>query len=297
MLDIVRQQKIETVFLDGSNLGELARAVKRTSPDTRVVAFFHNVEARFFWGALRKSRSAKASAVLAANYVAERKAVRYSDVLIALSARDSVLLGRLYGRNATHISPIAVADRFSARPTEVGRVQEAYLLFVGGAFYANQEGISWYARHVAPRIALKTVVVGHGMEAMKAELEKTGNMEVVGPVESLAPWYRDALAVVAPIFDGSGMKTKVAEALMHGKRVIGTAEAFSGYENLDDRAGVLCRTAGDFKSAAAMVHRDHPLPFDTELRRVYLQTYGADALKRRLAAALGVVVPSARTPD
>ena len=40
---------------------------------------------------------------------------------------------------------------------------------------------------------------------------------VVGEVESLAQWYHDAYFVVAPIFDGSGMKTKVAEALMYGK--------------------------------------------------------------------------------
>ena len=35
----------------------------------------------------------------------------------------------------------------------------------------------------------------------------------------------------SPIFYGSGMKTKVAEALMHGKRIIGTNNAFAGYDN------------------------------------------------------------------
>ena len=47
---------------------------------------------------------------------------------------------------------------------------------------------------------------------------------------SLAPHLAAGAAlVIAPIFDGSGMKTKVAEALMHGKHVVGTPEAFSGY--------------------------------------------------------------------
>lgn len=36
--------------------------------------------------------------------------------------------------------------------------------------------------------------------------------------------------MVMPIFSGSGMKVKTAEALMYGKFLIGTKEAFEGYE-------------------------------------------------------------------
>ena len=76
------------LFIDGSNLGAAARAIKRTCPRVRVVTFFHNVEARFFLGALRAKPTAKAFGVLLAHYRAERLAVRWSDTIVCLSARD-----------------------------------------------------------------------------------------------------------------------------------------------------------------------------------------------------------------
>lgn len=282
---LIRSAPTRQVFIDGSNLGEVARAVKQRFPDVEVLTFFHNVEARFFLGSLRQTRSPRAVGVLLANYLAERKAVRNSDKLVTLSERDSLLLGKLYGRRATHVAPMALRDRSGDFEPE-GSPEAKFALFVGGAFYANQAGIAWYADEVAPRLRIKTYVVGHGLEQMKERLEKSGTIEVVGSVPSLAGWYRRAHVVVAPIFDGSGMKTKVAEALMFGKRVIGSPEAFSGYEDALPAAGEVCRTADEFVAA---LHRSLEVPFcamDTRLRALYERNYSYPAARQRLQQIL-----------
>jgi glycosyltransferase involved in cell wall biosynthesis len=287
LLTLIQSSPTRQVFIDGSNLGEVARAVKQLFPDVEVVTFFHNVEARFFLGALRQTPNLRALGVLLANYLAERKAVHHSDKLVTLSERDSLLLRRIYGRHATHVTPMALRDRSGDFIPE-GVPEEKFALFVGGAFYANQAGIAWYADQVAPRLRIKTYVVGHGLEKMKERLEKSGTIEVVGSVPSLAGWYRHAHVVVAPIFDGSGMKTKVAEALMFGKRVIGTPEAFSGYEDALPVAGEICRTAEDFVAA---LHRSLEEPFcalDEKLRALYERNYSYPAARQRLDQILAV---------
>ena len=81
------------------------------------------------------------------------------------------------------------------------------MLFVGGGFYANRAGIRWFAREVAPAINLPTLVVGYGLDDLREELERSGNVQLIGAVESLEPWYLIAKAAIAPIFAGSGMKT------------------------------------------------------------------------------------------
>ena len=91
----IRQRGIRKVIVDGSNLGALVAAIKSRCPGVEVSTFFHNCEARFFWGALREHRTLRSLGVLFANYLAERRAVRYSDKLICLSERDSSLLRRL----------------------------------------------------------------------------------------------------------------------------------------------------------------------------------------------------------
>lgn len=285
----IKHSGARQVFLDGSNLGRLAEGIKQATTDVEVLTFFHNCEARFFLGALKSKRTPRALGVLMANYVAERLAVRHSNKLICLNERDSGQLLRLYGRGATHLSAMALRDRLPASPeTIIPPASSPYALFVGGTFYANQTGIAWFAKSVAARAPIKTYVVGKGFELHKKQLEQHHNIEVIGAVDDLAPWYLGAQFVVAPIFDGSGMKTKVAEALMYGKRVIGTAEAFTGYEDVANCIGSICVSPDDFVQAMTEETGRTSTGLDQNLRLIYEQRYSLQAARMRLAAILGV---------
>ena len=285
----IAREGIDRVFLDGSNLGRLAMSIAKAHRHVEILTFFHNVEARFFFGAFRDRKDPHRLGVLIANYLAERRAVRFSHRLVALSARESEGLERLYGRGATDILPMAMEDQLEpGTEADTKPPGEPYLLFVGGSFYANRSGIAWFVDNVAPHIAMRTVIIGHGMDSMQPRLERAGRITVVGAVPRLQDWYRHASAVVAPIFEGSGMKTKVAEALMFGKRIAGTSEAFSGYEGVAARAGWLCDDRDAFIAAVRSVETDPPPPFDSALRRIYEEHYSPDAERRRLAMILGV---------
>lgn len=284
----IQCEKVGQVFVDGSNLGAFAKAVKKELPHVEVSTFFHNVEARFFIGSLRQQKTLRALAVLTVNYLAERYAVSYSDKIICMSQRDSDLLEKVYGRSATHLSPMALQDKMPLIFNQCTKSQQKkFALFVGGIFYANRAGIAWFVQNVVPRISIKICIVGRGFEAYRAELEREGKVQVVGAVDDLAVWYRDAHFVIAPIFDGSGMKTKVAEALMYGKKIIGTPEAFSGYEDDINRAGWCCSTADDFVTAISSAQSELTQAFYPELRSLYEEKYSLPAAVSRLAAVLG----------
>lgn len=289
-LEAIQTENVGKIFVDGSNLGGIVKVIKQRLPQVEISTFFHNVEAWFFLGALRQSKTLRALAVLMVNYLAERKSVRHSDKIICLSAKDSGLLRRLYGRAATHVAPMSMQDKL---PVDIAQTANQphlkFALFVGGAFYANRAGITWFVGQVAPRIDIKIYIVGMGFEAFRDELELAGKVEVVGAVDSLAEWYSKSHFVIAPIFDGSGMKTKVAEALMFGKRIVGTPEAFSGYEDVVDRAGWKCVTSDDFVTAIRQAV-DLPLrSFDPELRALYEEKYSYPAARSRLAGIVGAL--------
>ena len=286
-LQTIQEKNVGKIFVDGSNLGGFTNVAKRRFPHVEMSCFFHNVEARFFLGSLWASKTPRALAVLLANYLAERMAVRYSDKIICLSARDSRLLKRLYGRAATHIAPMALQDKL---PDGLGLIRNTsrgkFALFVGGVFYANRAGITWFVEHVVPLINVRICIVGRGFENFKQELERDGKVEVVGAVDSLAQWYLDSHFVIAPIFDGSGMKTKVAEALMFGKKVIGTPEAFSGYEKIADRVGCVCASADEFVAAIEVADTMVNDPFDSDLRAIFESTFSFPAARARLESIL-----------
>ena len=279
---IIRLKSVNSVFVDGSNFGELVSKIKREFPTVKVYTFFHNVEARFFWGLWRLNKTMHALGVLLANALAERKAVKFSDKIICLSERDSGLLKKLYGRGATHIAPMVLKDMYQASFEEFAtNPPEPFALFVGGVFYANRTGIEWFVREVVPQIHLPIYIVGRGFELLRAELEVPGKVVVVGAVESLADWYRRAQFVIAPIFDGSGMKTKVAEAMMYGKKVIGTPEAFSGYEDVAALVGRVCSNKDEFMAAIQCADKVVSNPFDSEVRAIYEAKYSVSAATAR----------------
>lgn len=288
ILKMVQENRITQVFIDGSNMGEVAAALRSQGGPVKITTFFHNVEARFFLGSLRASWTPRALLVLIANYLAERKAVKHSDVIIALSEADSRGLERTYGRGASLISPLALRDQMTSTQDVDGDIgRGAYVLFVGGAFYANKAGIVWFVDNVAPRIDCETVVVGRGMEELKPDLERPGKVRIVGGVKSLSQWYFGAKLVIAPIFDGSGMKTKVAEALMFGKKIAGTPEAFSGYEDIAARAGWICKNSDDFVATINSLGGVSLPSFDPNVRALYEERYSYPAARARYAQALG----------
>lgn len=281
-LQTIHKENVTKVFVDGSNLGAIVAVLKSTFPQVEVTTFFHNVESRFFLGSFKQTKSLRSLAVLMVNYLAERKAVRYSDKIICLNERDSHLLKKVYGRGATHISPMALEDNMPSGFAEQSPVQsDKFALFVGGTFYANQAGIEWFVRHVVPNISIKVCIVGRGFESLRTELEIPGKVEVVGAVDSLAEWYQRAQFVIAPIFDGSGMKTKVAEALMFGKKIVGTPEAFTGYEDIAAQSGWVCSTVDEFVRAIKDANREVNVSFDPALRELYSENYSLPAAQER----------------
>lgn len=72
-------------------LANLSEPKNRHFPKGQVYTFLHNVESKFFLGALKQTKTPHALAVFIVNYLAERKAVRYSDKAICLNERDGRL--------------------------------------------------------------------------------------------------------------------------------------------------------------------------------------------------------------
>ena len=282
----------DCVFVDGSNLGRLARVLKNANVKVPIVTFYHNVEARFFFDALRASPSLRAIGVLISNTIAERWATYYSDIRVMLNDRDSQQLAKVHGRQGTDFLPMVVPDFYYIGAAKMERpLIEKYALFVGGSFYANVEGLAWYAENIALHSPIPTIVIGRGMEAHRVRLEQWGGLCVIGEVDDLAPWYAHAQIVVAPILSGSGMKTKTAEAFMHGKPIVGTPEAFVGFRLGWTNQLKVCKEPAQFLNAlqnAAKIEAG----YDHSLRVHYEKYHSEKALRSRLTQLLQPILRS-----
>jgi hypothetical protein len=73
---------------------------------------------------------------------------------------------------------------------------------------------------------------------------------------------------------------------MFGKKIVGTPEAFSGYENVAGRVGWVCANADEFVAAIGRAEREIVESFDAESRAIYEDNYSFHAARVRLAEIL-----------
>lgn len=236
----IKDEDISIVFLASSKLGKMAKKIKLNYPNVRVVVFFHNVEKQYTEQEYKINPSFKNFLVKNVSALNERLSCKYSDNLIVLNNRDSQLLTSYYQVDGSIILPTTFIDKFEPNKRKLTQSRELSILFVGFAFFANIEGIKWFINEVFPNLPeCNLTIVGNGMDQFFSSSSK---MKVWGYVDDLAEFYYNADLVVLPIFSGGGMKTKTAEALMYGCPIVGTSEAFTGYEIDFDKIGGLANT-------------------------------------------------------
>jgi hypothetical protein len=244
ILEILSDPEFEYVFLSDSLLGRIAKKIKRKlKRNIKVITFYHNIEAHYAEEFIKTSGFTHYPFYWAASFNESRTA-NYSDINIMLNNRDADELYKRYKIKTHTIIPVSYSDKFDANQTVEKKISPPVYLFVGVAFFANIEGVKWFIKNVLPFTPGTLKIIGKDMELHKTELQHE-KVEVHGYVEDLAHHYYNSSLVIAPIFVGGGMKTKTAEALMYGKTIIGTQEAFQGY--LKDNASMVeCNNANDF---------------------------------------------------
>lgn len=252
----------DCVFLEGTLFGTLVRRLRKRG--VSAVIFAHNVDSELYRQRYENHHSLVAAIQYRFVLYNERLSVRHAAGLIVLNCRDAEGMERRFGRKPDAILPITcpevplegVAKSFS-RP---------YCLFVGSDFFPNVEGIGWFITQVAPRIAYDVRVVGSCCKnPALGGLSLPDNVYLEGFVDDLSAYYRGAAFVVAPIFSGSGMKTKTVEAMSYGKSIVGTDEAFVGIDCDYARIGGLCRNADEFVRCIESLRIELRNPYTEEL--------------------------------
>lgn len=227
----VLKKNYDYIFFDGSIYGGYLK--KASQLGYKTICFYHNVEAEYYKQKANQTKSIADRMMVPYIRHNERLSTKYSNGRITLNTRDAKLLYSQYGKAADIIMPTSLPSRdieslYSSKSEN--DKSDPFLLFVGTNFFANYEGLSRFIENVAPEINCKIKVVGNIKDAFSWNHEIPDNLEFVGRVDSLDEYYLNASAVIAPIFSGSGLKTKTAEAISYGKTVIGYPEAFEGIE-------------------------------------------------------------------
>ena len=279
IINHIKNNNINKIFIDGSNLGLISQKIKNEKLKVEVYTFFHNVESHFFKELFETNKTIKKFMTWFVIHYIEKKSIKFSDKIICLSDRDNNLLHRLYNRSANFIFPMIMQDKLFNKHEKknLSSNNEKYILFVGGNFYGNIHGIKWFIKNVLPEIDIKLILVGFGLEKYRPALEVNNKVKIVDSADSLNELYKGAVCVIAPIFKGSGMKTKVAESLMFGKIILATKEASSGYDLVPRDILIECFDKNMFIDFINKSSLNENITFNKKSRGIYEKFYSLDA--------------------
>lgn len=260
----------EYIWIDNSSYGAIAKTLKENNYKGTIIVFFHNIEYIFQKRSFFKrilypifNRPIKN---------AEKEAAQYADLIFMLTERDKEEV-RKWGCNTPIVLlPSSLKDTYRNFPEKNEGPSKKEILFVGSNFYANANGIIWFINNVLPHVDVHLTIVGSHMDELP--IKPNDKIEIHGFVDNLDIYYARADCVIAPIFEGSGMKTKTTEALMWGKFIIGTKEAFCGFD-ITEEIGVCCESSEDFIKAIKEIEK-HCSKFNIASRNLFLEKYSTE---------------------
>ncbi|MDR1903173.1 MAG: glycosyltransferase family 4 protein [Treponema sp.] len=257
IIEHIKSERYDLLFLDGSHYGRLARKIKQKKLAVKIVVFFHNVELKYSFMRI-KLQGLQYLFYLPPVYYNETCSMRYADVKIAINDRDKKQLEKIYRKKINGIcSTVWFDDEIflenNPAMNNIPITVPLNILFLGSYFTANVAGIKWFINNVLPLVNVFLIVAGKGMENLKETYKNFPKIKIIGYVNDVDDLYRNADCVVNPVFDGSGMKVKTGEALHYGKTVIGTPEAFTGYNIRHGVEGYICKTTDEFVQSLEIV--------------------------------------------
>lgn len=247
---IIELNDIETVFLDSSNLGVVSKYLATNYGKVKIIVFSHNVEYKLELDLFILSFRFRHLIKSILCFYSERLIFKYSFKVFCTTNHDLETYRKKFKklRKEDCVLPVSV-PAVSLNSDRAQNGESDFCLFVGSNYAPNIHGILWFIKEILPNINYRLLIVGKGISCLSSRIPKNlmSRIEILDYVPNLDQLYKESRFVVAPIFYGSGMKVKVAEAIQYGKPIFLSSHAFCGYESLNkDYPIFVCNSSADF---------------------------------------------------
>ena len=275
---------VDVVYVDHLGMAQYLPDVEIERPSCRIVLDQHNVESDFFKQFADKQKGVKrlvAQAEVRASVKFEKAALEAAHAVVAISTEDATHFDTLAGIHA-YVVPMVLPFERKERP----RPATPNLCYVGNLrWHPNVAGLDWFCRDVWPKIRARVPdatfeIAGVGLKTDASgkprvpDAWKVPGVTTVGFLEELEPLYQRSLAMLAPVFGGSGVRVKMLEGFRAGMPVVTTPDGAFGLPLSDGNEALVAADPDGFADRVEKLVKDESLR--QRIREggyTYLETY------------------------
>ena len=293
--EVINSNAIRTVFIEDSVFGNLVKKIQKSCKECKVLSFYHDVKADLYKQWMDNERTLKSKIEYTIGIRQEYVNQKYADINIVFNERDAKTYQVYYGKRPEAIIPLPAPVPSISQDimnSITAKDDKKHILFVGKKYYPNLVGFKWFVDNVLSSLTgnIQVDVVGRGLEELRNEYSDS-RINVIGGVESLNPYYENADIVIAPLFDGGGMKSKTVEALSFGKIFVGTEESLFGFwEEMDSdirgKACYQCNTPEEWIQTINNLANDEIHKFNEAVFELFKARFSYDVIRDKLEAIM-----------
>lgn len=236
---VLNNRKFDLIILETLSSINSVSIIKRYDKEVRIFYNAYNVDTNLAKAAV--ARGDKGIKHLNGIAKVESSFYKLLDGVIACSEDDKTEFIRINkGQIAITVVPNGVTIPEKIYNSAASNEKPNYILFCGSLWSVpNAEGMHWFCKNIWALVLnkfpeLKLLVVGPGEIDLKySEIKSTENLELIGFVDKLEPWYNKSAISIVPLLTGSGTRLKVLEAMGLGVPVISTSIGAEGIKYTD----------------------------------------------------------------
>lgn len=166
--------------------------------------------------------------------VSERKCLENLNKIFTFSTKDSNYIRKTYGLQAG-IVPFYLEPKIMDFKLDNLKLDDYYVMYGAWNRKENQESLKWLL-NCSIKDSKHIKIIGGGLPIdFQRRISLYTNIEYCGFIENPYPVIASSKGLIAPLFNGAGVKVKVIESLALGTPVIGTDVTFEGIENIPFR--------------------------------------------------------------